>query len=139
MSSDGVPLRIGVTPGPNRLIVRVPEKESRTASGLIIPETAGREPATSGVVVAVTPLEDGNDGEYAYPVGTQVIFTRFTGTEINIPLTNDPSERRMEKLIVLFEKDVMAIVAPVPHSESRDGWYITDGAADAVGTAARTI
>jgi len=76
MSED----KIKVQPLGSRVLVR-PDKdsESRTSSGLYIPETAKEKPQT-GFVVAV-----GDDDEtIKVEVGQKVLFPKYTGTEIKL-------------------------------------------------------
>lgn len=55
------------------------EEESRTSSGLYIPETAKEKPQT-GLVMAIGDEEDG----IKVQVGQQVLFPKYTGTEIKL-------------------------------------------------------
>lgn len=134
--------RVGVSPGPRRLLIRPNEQAERTPGGIYIPETARKESATTGTVVAVPEpwLEDGEEMAPAYPIGSQVIFTKFTGTEIDIPASSKPDDRRTVRLIIMYEKDVMATVFNVPdEGEVSEYAFITEGAAEAIDTAARRL
>jgi chaperonin GroES len=61
-----------------RVLVRVLEQESVTASGLVIPDTAKEKPQR-GVVVAV-----GDDELVDVKPGDRVLFPRYSGTELEI-------------------------------------------------------
>jgi chaperonin GroES len=62
-----------------RVLVRPLEEESRTSSGLFIPDTAKEKPQT-GEVVAVGDEED----VIKVKVGQKVLFPKYTGTDINL-------------------------------------------------------
>lgn len=80
-----------------RVVVKVEEPTSKTASGIIIPE-ASKEKPTVGVIVAVneTTIQD-----FKVNIGTKLLFGKFTGTEVEI-------ER--EKLLIIEMDEVFAIV-----------------------------
>jgi chaperonin GroES len=64
-----------IQPLGSRVLVRPILDESRTASGIILPETAKEKPQT-GLVVAV-----GDDEEIKVKVDDIVLFAKYTGTE----------------------------------------------------------
>lgn len=59
-----------------RVLVKPLEQENRTASGLLLPETAKEKPQI-GQVVAI-----GDDEDIKVKVGDKVLFAKYTGTEI---------------------------------------------------------
>jgi chaperonin GroES len=61
-----------------RVLVRPIEQEAKTASGLILPDSAKEKPQI-GEVVAV-----GDDEEMMVKVGQKVLFPKYTGTEIKL-------------------------------------------------------
>lgn len=69
-------------PNPNlqplgaRVLIRPLEQESRTASGIILPETSKEKPQT-GLVIAV-----GDDESIKVKVDDKVLFAKYTGTEV---------------------------------------------------------
>lgn len=67
---------VNLQPLGSRVLVKPLEQESRTASGLLLPETAKEKPQT-GLVVAV-----GDDEEIKVSVGDKVVFAKYTGTEL---------------------------------------------------------
>ncbi len=68
-----------VQPLGSRVLVLVLAQENRTASGLVIPDTAKEKPQR-GEVVAI-----GDDTEtIKVKVGERVLFPKYTGTEIKI-------------------------------------------------------
>jgi chaperonin GroES len=87
----------------DRLVVEPKERESTTASGLVLPETAKEKPQ-EGEVIAVGPGRRDDDGkriEMDVQVGDIVLYAKYGGTEIKI---DD------KKLLILKESDVLAIV-----------------------------
>jgi chaperonin GroES len=67
------------------LVVRV-EEETKTAGGIIIPDTAKEKPQ-EGNVVAVGPGkrdEKGNRVPLEVKVGDRVLFSKYAGTEIKV-------------------------------------------------------
>ncbi len=61
-----------------RVAIRPVEQESRTPSGLILPETAKEKPQI-GIVVAV-----GDDASIPVRVGDRVLFPKYSGNEIRV-------------------------------------------------------
>jgi chaperonin GroES len=87
----------------DRLVVEPTERESTTASGLVLPETAKEKPQ-EGEVIAVGPGRRDDDGkriEMDVKVGDIVLYAKYGGTEVKI---DD------KKLLILKESDVLAIV-----------------------------
>ncbi|WP_322791811.1 co-chaperone GroES [Bellilinea sp.] len=67
-----------VQPMGARILVKPLEQESKTATGLYIPETAKEKPQT-GVVVAV-----GDDEDIKLKVNDKILFAKYSGTEIKL-------------------------------------------------------
>lgn len=87
----------------DRLVVEPKEKETTTASGIVLPDTASEKPQ-QGTVVATGPGsrdEDGNRIDMDVAVGDTVLFAKYSGTEVKID---------GQKLLILKESDVLAIV-----------------------------
>ena len=96
--------KINLRPLADRLIVEPIEQEEKTASGIILPETAKEKPQ-EGKVLAVGPGRKGEEGE-RIPMdvkeGDRVLYAKYAGTEVKLP-----DDR---KVLVLKESDVLAIV-----------------------------
>ena len=87
----------------DRVIVKRLDQETKTASGLIIPETAAEKP-DQGEVLAVGNgkiLEDGKVRQLDVKVGDRVLFGKYSGQAVKI---------EGEELLVMREDDIMAIV-----------------------------
>jgi chaperonin GroES len=95
---------INLKPLADRLIVEPIEQEEKTASGIILPETAKEKPQ-EGKVLAVGPGRKDEEGK-RIPMdvkeGDRVLYAKYAGTEVKLP-----DDR---KVLVLKESDVLAIV-----------------------------
>ena len=88
----------------DKIVVKVEEtKEQRTASGIIIPDTAQEKPQV-GDVIAVGEgrlLQDGEVKPLCVKVGDFVVFNKYAGTEV---------ELEGEKYLILSEDEVLAVL-----------------------------
>jgi len=87
----------------DRVWVEPIEQEERTASGIILPETAKEKPM-EGKVLAVGPglrQENGERQPLDVKVGDRVLFAKYAGTEIK----NNGSRH-----LIMRESDLLAIV-----------------------------
>src|SRR5271154_5527174 len=95
---------MALQPLDDRIVVRPSEGEEKTASGLVIPDTAKEKPQ-QGEVLAVGPGRRAeNTGEIipvGISVGDKVVYSKYGGTEI----TSDG-----EDLLILNSRDVLAKV-----------------------------
>lgn len=73
---------INIQPMGSRVLIKPLEAEGKTASGLLLPETAKEKPQT-GLVVAV-----GDDEEIKLKVDDKVLFAKYTGTEFKMDGTD---------------------------------------------------
>jgi len=75
-----------VRPLEDRILVKPVEPETKTASGIFLPETAKEKPM-QGKVLAVGPgklLENGERQKMLVKKGDTVLFGKYAGTEIEI-------------------------------------------------------
>lgn len=87
----------------DRIIVKRSEPELRTASGIVIPDSAGEKPE-QGVVLAVGPGRRNDKGEFIAPgvrPGDKVIFGKYSGQTVKVD---------GDELLVVREEDLFAIV-----------------------------
>ena len=72
-------------------------EESRTKSGIIIPDTAKEKPRTGKVI------EVGTDEELAenIKVGDKIVFAKFTGDEL---------EFEGKKYLIVSRSDILAVI-----------------------------
>jgi chaperonin GroES len=88
----------------DRIVVEPSEQEEKTASGIILPETAKERPQ-EGTILAAGPGKYDDEGKKRVPmdvkVGDKVLFAKYSGTEIKV---------ETKKLLIMRESDIMAIV-----------------------------
>lgn len=86
----------------DRVIVEPAAKEEKTASGIVLPDTAKEKPQ-EGIIVAVGTgrLEDGKRVPLDVEVGQKVIYSKYAGTEVKYG---------EKELLILKENDILAIV-----------------------------
>lgn len=87
----------------DRLLIEPVEAEETTAGGIVLPDTA-REKPQRGHVLAVGPgklLDSGKRAGMVVKVGDEVLYGKYSGTEIDVS---------GETYVVLRESDVLGIV-----------------------------
>ncbi len=87
----------------DRVVVRPNEQEGVTKGGIILPDTAQERPQ-QGEVLAVGPgrvLENGNRVEMEVKPGDIVIYSKYSGTEVEV---------EDEELLVMGINDILAII-----------------------------
>ena len=87
----------------DRVVVRRVEEDTKTAGGIIIPDTATEKPQ-QGEVVAVVPGardEDGERIELDVQEGDVILFGKWSGTEVKID---------GEDLLIMKESDIMGVL-----------------------------
>jgi chaperonin GroES len=89
----------------DRVIVKAVEKEDKTASGIVLPDTAKEKPMKGEVVAAGEGKWD-DEGKQRVPVdvkvGDKVIYGKYSGTEYKTP--------DGEELLILRVSEILAIV-----------------------------
>jgi chaperonin GroES len=88
----------------DRVVVRRIESDTKTAGGIIIPDTAQEKPQ-QGEVVAVGPGARDSKGDIVAPdvkAGDKVLFGKWSGTEVKID---------GEDLLIMKESDIMGVLA----------------------------
>lgn len=86
------------------VVKRFEEQEQRTASGIIIPDTAKEKPQI-GEVIAVGEgklLQNGQQVPPKVKPGDKVVFNKYAGTEVELD---------GEKFLIMSEDEVLAIIA----------------------------
>lgn len=94
---------MNVKPLEDRIVVRPVEKESRTESGIYLPETSKERPMM-GKVVAVGPGRRLDNGERAKPTvkkGDTVVFGKYAGTEVEV---------KGDQHLILRESELLGIL-----------------------------
>jgi len=92
-----------IRPLQDRLLVKRIDEEEMTKGGIIIPDTAKEKPQ-EGKVIAVGKGKVGDDGKLTpldVKKGDKVLFSKYSGTEVNI---------EGEEHLIIREDDVLGVV-----------------------------
>ena len=92
-----------VRPLGDKILLKRVEAESKTKSGIVLPETAKEKPKR-GTVIAVGDgklLDSGERAKFQVKKGDEVIFASYAGTEVKID---------GEELMIMSEDDILAVV-----------------------------
>ena len=92
-----------IRPLHDRIIVNRLEEERKTASGIVIPDTAAERP-DQGEVLAVGNgkiLEDGKVRALQVKVGDKILFGKYSGQTVKV---------QGEEVLVIREEDVMGVI-----------------------------
>jgi chaperonin GroES len=87
----------------DRVIIKRLEAETKSAGGIVIPDSAAEKPI-KGEVVAVGNgkiLEDGKVRPLGVKAGEKVLFGKYSGTEVKVD---------GEELLDMREEDLMAVI-----------------------------
>ena len=87
----------------DRVIVKRVDSETKTASGIVIPDAAAEKP-DQGEVLAVGPGKRNDKGELAaltVKVGDRVLFGKYSGQTVKV---------EGEELLVMREEDIMGVI-----------------------------
>ncbi|MFC4559373.1 co-chaperone GroES [Virgibacillus kekensis] len=93
-----------IKPLGDRVVIELVEQEEKTASGIVLPDSAKEKPQ-EGKVVAVGSGRVTDSGEkVALEVseGDRIIFSKFAGTEVKYAGT---------EYLILRENDILAVVS----------------------------
>ena len=87
----------------DRVLVRRVEADTKTAGGIIIPDSAQEKPSEGEVVAAGKGLRDEDGDPIALDVkeGDRILFGKWSGTEVKID---------GEELLIMKESDIMGII-----------------------------
>ncbi|HLP81054.1 MAG TPA: co-chaperone GroES [Nitrosomonas sp.] len=92
-----------IRPLHDRVIVKRLEDERKTASGIVIPDSAAEKP-DQGEILAVGNGKAGDDGKIRpldVKVGDKVLFGKYAGQSVKV---------HGEELLVMREEDIMGII-----------------------------
>lgn len=90
--------KLNISPLHDRVIVKPAPAEEKTASGIIIPDTAKEKPQR-GTVLAAGPGK--KDEPMTVKAGDAVLYGKYAGTEISI---------EGQDYLIMRESDILAIV-----------------------------
>tara|TARA_Y100001970_G_scaffold279436_1_gene386797 strand:- start:517 stop:801 length:285 start_codon:yes stop_codon:yes gene_type:complete len=92
-----------IKPLSDRVVVKAEAAEEKTASGIILPDTAKEKPQV-GKIVAVGPgkvSDSGNTIKMTVKVGDKVLYGKYSGTEVTF---------ENEDYLIMKENDIFAIL-----------------------------
>ncbi len=89
---------MNVKPLADRVLVEPAAAEQKTAGGIIIPDTAKEKPQ-KGTVVAIGTGK--KDEPLTVKIGDQVLYGKYSGTEINI---------EGKDYLIMRESDILAVI-----------------------------
>ena len=90
-----------IKPLSDRVVVKAEAAEEKTASGIILPDTAKEKPQV-GKIVAVGPgkiSDSGNTVKMTVKVGDKVLYGKYSGTEITVD---------GDDVLIMRESDILA-------------------------------
>ena len=87
----------------DRIIIELVESEEKTASGIVLPDTAKEKPQEGKVVAVGTGrvLDNGEHVAVEVSVGDRIIFSKYAGTEVKYEGT---------EYLILRENDILAVI-----------------------------
>jgi len=96
--------KLSIKPLADRVLVKRMEEEMQTtAGGIIVPDTAKEKPQR-GKIVAVGPgevMEDGKRRPMEVKVGDEILFGKWSGSEISVD---------GEEYLFMKESDILAVL-----------------------------
>jgi chaperonin GroES len=87
----------------DRIVIELVESEEKTASGIVLPDSAKEKPQEGRVVAVGTGrvLESGERVALEVSVGDRIIFSKYSGTEVKF---------EGNEYLILRENDILAVV-----------------------------
>jgi chaperonin GroES len=87
----------------DHIIIGLVESEEKTASGIVLPDTAKEKPQEGKVVAVGTGrvLDSGERVAVEVSVGDRIIFSKYAGTEVKF---------QGKEYLILRENDILAVI-----------------------------
>ena len=87
----------------DRIVIELVESEEKTASGIVLPDSAKEKPQEGKVVAVGTGrvLENGERVALEVEAGDRIIFSKYAGTEVKYEGT---------EYLILRESDILAVI-----------------------------
>lgn len=94
---------MNIRPLHDRVLVKRLEPEHKTASGIVIPDSATEKPDQGEVIAAGNGkiLKDGSIRPLQVKAGDRILFGKYGGQSVKV---------QGEELLVLREEDIMAVI-----------------------------
>ena len=92
-----------VVPLNDKIVVKRLEAEDKTAGGIVLPDAAKEKPK-QGKVLSLGDgklLDNGSRAPFQVKEGDRVLFTSYSGTEVNV---------NGEEYLIMTEEDILAVV-----------------------------
>lgn len=93
-----------IKPLGDRVVIELVEQEEKTASGIVLPDSAKEKPQEGKVVAVGSGRVTENGEKIALEVkeGDHIIFSKFAGTEVKY---------EGKEYLILRENDILAVVS----------------------------
>lgn len=87
----------------DRIVIELVETEEKTASGIVLPDSAKEKPQEGKIVAVGTGrvLDNGERVALEVSVGDRIIFSKYSGTEVKY---------QGQEYLILRENDILAVV-----------------------------
>jgi chaperonin GroES len=92
-----------IKPLGDRVVIKVVEGETKTKSGIVLPDTAKEKPQEGEIVAVGTGkvLDNGQRVALDVKAGDRIIFSKYAGTEVKVD---------GQEYLIVSERDILAIV-----------------------------
>ena len=92
-----------IRPLGDRVVIKVSEGDMKTASGIVLPDTAKEKPQEGEVVAVGTGkmLDNGTRAHMEVKTGDKVIFSKYSGSEVKVDEQN---------YLIVRESDILAVL-----------------------------
>lgn len=92
-----------IRPLGDRVVIKVSEGDMKTASGIVLPDTAKEKPQEGEVVAVGTGkmLDNGTHAQMEVKTGDKVIFSKYSGSEVKVDEQN---------YLIVRESDILAVL-----------------------------
>jgi chaperonin GroES len=87
----------------DRVVIELVESEEKTASGIVLPDSAKEKPQEGKIVAVGTGrvLDSGERVALEVSVGDRIIFSKYAGTEVKYQGT---------EFLILRDSDILAVI-----------------------------
>jgi chaperonin GroES len=95
--------KVNIRPLGDRVLVQRVEAESRTAGGILLPESAKEKPK-EGKVIAIgegRTLDNGERSKFTVKKGDRILFSSYAGTEVKY---------MGDEYLIMREEDILGII-----------------------------
>ena len=92
-----------IKPLGDRVVIKVSEGDMKTASGIVLPDTAKEKPQEGEVVAVGTGkmLDNGTRAQMEVKTGDKGIFSKYSGSEVKVDEQN---------YLIVRESDILAVL-----------------------------